>query len=186
VQHSDEYDFFKTFMQANLLARRYDDALEAARNLSAKLEVRRDEIILREDWAALILHFMGREGDAIQAANAALFRLEGLRNELGEDYRIDLAEARVSAIQGRDTEIIRNLIQKAIASRPKDAVAAFEFNLHCAEIYAIAGLVNDATKMTETLLRPPSNFSIYMIDLDPVFDGIREAPEFVAMLEQHR
>ncbi len=56
----------------------------------------------REDWAAQNLHFMGSADEARQAAAAALFRLKGLRMELGEDYRVDLAEARVRAIQGAE------------------------------------------------------------------------------------
>ena len=186
VQHSDDFDFFEAFMRTNLLARRFEEALEAARNISNGLEVRRNEVVFREDWAALILHYMGRKDEARQAANAALFRLKGLRAELGGDYRIDLAEARVSAIQGAAGDKVRNLIQKSISSRPEDSVKAFELNLDYAEIFAIAGLVHEATEVTEALLRPPSSTSIYMIDLNPAFDGIRENPEFAAMMERHR
>ena len=186
VQHSDDFDFFEAFMRTNLLARRFEEALEAARNISNGLEVRRNEVIFREDWAALVLHYMGRKDEARQAANAALFRLKGLRAELGGDYRIDLAEARVSAIQGAAGDKVRNLIQKSISSRPEDSVKAFELNLDYAEIFAIAGLVHEATEVTEALLRPPSSTSIYMIDLNPAFDGIRENPEFAAMMERHR
>ena len=63
---------------------------------------------------------------------------------------------------------------------------AFEFDLDCAKIFAISGLVHEATAMTESLLRPPSSTSIYMIDLDPAFDGIRDNPEFVSMMGRHR
>ena len=185
-QHSNNYDFFDAYMQVNLSARRYEQALSAARNLPDALEVRHKEIILREAWAALVLHLMGRKDESRQAANAALFRLKGLRAELGEDYRIDMAEAQVHAIQGTDTEKVRALIQKSSASRPSDAVAEIDFNLNCAETYAIAGLVQQATEMTETLLQPPSSTSIHTVDLNPAFDGIREDPVFVAMMERYR
>ena len=48
--------------------------------------------------------------------SAALFRLKGLSTELGADYRIDLAEARVHAIQGAGREEIEALTSLA-ASR---------------------------------------------------------------------
>ena len=61
-------------MIATMFGRRFEEALEAARNLPDELEIQRGRIILRENWAAEILHFMGREDDARAAANAALFR----------------------------------------------------------------------------------------------------------------
>jgi len=186
VQHSEDYDFFETYMHVNLLARRYEEALETARNLSDKLEVRREGIILRESWAALVLHLMGRRDDAMQAVNAALFRLNGLRTELGDDYRVDLAEAQLRAIQGADKNHIKTLVLRSISSRPDDAVAAFEHDLSCAEIYAIAGLVPEANVLIETLLTPPGNTSIHTIELNPVFDSMRNDPGFVAIMERYR
>ena len=186
AQHSQDFDIFESFMRVRKLARRYDEALEAARNLSDELEIQRGNITLREDWAAQILHFMGRQDEARQAASAALFRLKGLSTELGEDYRIDLAEARVSAIQGAAAEKIRPLIQKSITSMPKDDLAAFEIKLECAEIFGIAGMTAEAIDILESILVPPSSSSVYTIDLDPAFDAIRGDPEFIAMMERHR
>ncbi len=82
---------------------------------------------------------MGKADEAKQAAAAALFRLKGLRAELGEDHRIDLAEARIRAIQGADPDEVRALVQKSIASVPGDNLAAFEIGYTHAQIFAIAG-----------------------------------------------
>jgi len=101
AQRSDTYDFLDAYMAVSFQARRFDEALEAARGLPAEMEIQRNWITLKEDWAAQALHFMGRSEEAGQAAAAALFRLKGLRAELGDDYRLDLAEARIRALQGR-------------------------------------------------------------------------------------
>ncbi len=186
AQHSDEFDFFELFMDARVLAHRYDEALEAARNLSDGLEIQRGSIILKEDWAAQILYFMDREDEARQAANAALFRLQGLRTELGQDFRIDLAEARLSAIQGSAPAEVRALVQKSMSSRTTDDLAAFEFKLEYARIFGIAGMAAEAIEMLESIWQPPSGTSVFTLDLDPAFDGIRDDPGFVAMMEQHR
>jgi len=186
VQHTDDFDFFEAFMIARILAQRYAEALEVARKISTELEIQRGIIKLREDWAAQILHFMGRADEARQAAGAALFRLEGMRTELGEDYRIDLARARVSAIQGVGPEKIRALVQKSMSSRPTDDVAAFQYNLEYAHTFGIAGMAPEAIEILDAILLPPSDTSVYKIDLDPAFDGIRDDPEFVAMMERHR
>ena len=186
AQHTDEFDFFDAFMFVRTLAHNYDGALAASRQISDELEIQRGMIILREDWAAQILHFMGRKDEARQAAGAALFRLKGLRNQMGEDFRIDLAEARVSAIQGVAPEKVRMLVEKARLAEPADDLAAFRIRLVCAQIFGIAGMTPEAIEMLGPVLLPPSDSSVHTIDLDPAFDGIRNDPEFLAMMERYR
>jgi TolB-like protein/Tfp pilus assembly protein PilF len=185
-QHSDDFDFFELYMHARILAHQYDEALQAARNLSDELEIQRGSVILREDWAAQILHFMGREDEARQAANAALFRLQGLRTELGNDFRLDLAEARLGAIHGSTPEKVRAMVQKSMSSLPVDSLDEFEFKLDYAQIFGIAGMTTEAIEMLESIWQPPSSTSVFTVDLDPAFDGIRNKPEFVAMMERHK
>ena len=186
AQHSNDFDFFESFMQVNILAHRYEDALTAARQIPNELEIRRGLIILREDWAAQILFYMGHIDEARQAAAAALFRLKGLRAELGEDYRIDLAEARVSAIQGVASDQVMLMVEKSMSSAPADAVEAFHDKYKYAQIFAIAGMVSDAIEQLEPLWSPPSNVSAHIADIDPAFDGVRNDPDFAAMVEKHR
>jgi len=186
AQHSEDSDVFEMFMITRILAREFEQALETARNMSDEQEIQRGSIILREIRAAQILHFMGRKDEARQAAGAALFRLNGLHTELGEDYRLDLAEAMVSAMQGISPEDISTKVRKSMSSMPADNLAAFQYKLRYAQVFGIAGMTTEAIELLEPLLRPPSNTSVFTIDLDPSFDGIREMPEFVAMMEQHR
>jgi hypothetical protein len=184
-QFSNE-DFFEYYMVARILARRFDEALEAARAVSENMQIQRGKITLSEDWAAQVLHFMGRKDEARQAAGAALFRLEGIRAEQGEDYRIDLAELRITAIQGANQETVRKLAQKSRLSMPKDALQAFQIRAEHARIFAIAGMTTESIEMLESVLMPPSGTSVFIVDLDPAYDDIREDAEFVAMMEQYR
>ena len=186
AQHSEEFDHVWAFMVARMFGRRFEEALDAARNLPDEMEIQRGRIILRENWAAEILYFMGREEDARAAANAALFRLQGLRSKFGDDYRIDLAEAMMRAIQGGTAEDIQVRVQKSMASKPRDKVQEMRFKLEYARIYAIAGLAAESIEILEPLFAPPSETSVYTVELDPAFDGIREEPEFVAMMKRHR
>jgi len=150
------------------------------------MEIQRNLITLKEDWAAQALHFMGRREEEKQAIAAALFRLKGLHAQLGEDYRLDLAEARIQALQGAPADEVRNLVKKAMASAPADEVAEFERRLTYAQIFAIANLTSDAIAMLEPLLQAPSKTSVYKVDLDPAFDSIRDDPAFVAMMDSNR
>jgi hypothetical protein len=186
AQHSNDLDFFDGFMSVNIFARRYEDALVAARQVRSELEIRRGGIILREDWAAQILFHMGRHNEAKQAAAAALFRLKGLRTQLGEDYRIDLAEARVSAIQGVAPDKLRALVKKSMSSAPTDELAAFQNQYIYAQIFGMAGMVSDVIETLDSIWLPPSDTSAEKVNVDPAFDGIRNDPDFVAMLEEHK
>jgi len=186
AQRGDAYDIFEAYMVTGFMARRFEEALEVARGLAAEMEVQRNLITLKEDWAAQALHFMGRTEEAGQSAAAALFRLKGLHSELGEDYRLDLAEARVRALQGAGADEVRALVKKSMASAPADEVAAFERRATAAQIYGIANMAPDAVEMLESLFQPPSDISAHTVDLDPAFDSIRADPAFVAMMDRNR
>jgi TolB-like protein len=186
AQYGDDYEFLNNFLYARTLAHRFDEALEAARDISDALEIQRQLITLREDWAAQILYYMGRQDEARQAASAAMFRLKGLHASLGDDYRLNMAEARASALQGENSEVVTKLVQKSMSSNPEDAVAAIGFELEYAHIFAFAGMASEAVDLLENALKPPGAISVHIIDLDPAYDSIRDDPEFVAMMERHR
>jgi tetratricopeptide (TPR) repeat protein len=186
AQRGGDFNHFSTYMIVNTLARRFDDALAAARNLPDEAEIQQGIITFREDWAAQTLYHMGKSDEARQAAAAALFRLKSLRTELGEDYRMDLAEARIRALQGDSPETIKTLIEKSKSMAPVDQLAEFENGYIYAQIYAIAGMTAEAIGVLEPLLSPPSETSVYMVDLDPSFDAIRDDPEFKVMMKRNR
>ena len=47
-------------------------------------------------------------------------------------------------------------------------------------------MADDAIKLLEPLFAPPGETSVFIVDLDPAFDTIREEPEFIAMMERQR
>ena len=44
----------------------------------------------------------------------------------------------------------------------------------------------ETIEMLEPIMLPPSNTSVNTVDLDPAFDGIRNDPEFLALMERYR
>ena len=178
--------YFDQYMDTQLYARNFEAALRAARNMYDGLEVQRNAIALRELLAAQVLFHMGKKEEARQAANAALFRLKALGEQLGEDYRVDLAHATLSPILGEPPETVQAHVEKSMASRPDDRIQDIQFQIKYARIYAMAGQVDAAIEQLEPLLSPPSETTIHTVDLDPAFDGIRDHVDFVAMMDRHR
>jgi hypothetical protein len=129
---------------------------------------------------------MGLKEESESAANAGLFRLRGFREKLGDDYRLDHAEASLIGLKSSDPDEVRAAVQKANASRPADVIEEFRKQYQHARTFAMAGMVSDAINILEQQFNPPSEISVHWLDLDPAFNGIREEPEFIAMLERHR
>ena len=77
-------------------------------------------------------------------------------------------------------------MQKSVSSAPADSVSEFQRKRYHAQIFGMAGMAPEAAEILEALLQPPSNVSVYRIDLDPAFDEIRDDPAFVAMMERNR
>jgi hypothetical protein len=50
----------------------------------------------------------------------------------------------------------------------------------------IAGLHQEAFEQLELMLSNPGVFRVNYISLDPVFDGVRNDPEFVALMKKYR
>ena len=90
------------------------------------------------------------------------------------------------AVQGGTEAEIRDALGKSSSSRPADVLEEFNNRYEHARIYAIAGMTSDSIASLEPLFSPPSAISVPWVELDPVFNGIREEPEFMAMMERHR
>jgi TolB-like protein/Tfp pilus assembly protein PilF len=186
AQHADEIGFVESFISARLAAGRYEEALEVARLLPDEMEIQINMVRFREDRAAEILFLADRIDEARTAADAAWFRLQNLRTQLGDDYRVDSAEIMLSVIRGAGADEIRSRVAQVEQARPEDKVEESRFHTEFARIFAMAGLVSDSIEMLEPLFAPPSEVSATRVDLDPAYNRIREDPEFIAMMERHR
>ena len=93
-----------------------------------------------------------------------------------------LAHALIERMQDHDRAKEQGKRKHALT----DAVENARFQLEYARIFAAAGMADDSIRLLEPLFSPPSETSTFTVDLDPVFDGIRDEPEFVAMMERNR
>ena len=89
-------------------------------------------------------------------------------------------------MRGKKPEMVRSMVKKSMLSRPPDDVAGFAFDLEYARTYGMAGMAVEATEMLESILQPPSETSVFKVELDPAFDGVRDDPGFMAMMERHK
>jgi len=128
---------------------------------------------------------MGRVAEAGEQAQKAIARLEEMKKQGSPDYRILGAELRSYAILG-DRPKVLSLTDQYLSAKPADAVRDLIDNYSLARSYALAGMTDECVEILDKLLTAPSPTSVTWIELDPYFDGIREEPKFIAMLERHK
>jgi tetratricopeptide (TPR) repeat protein len=140
---------------------------------------------LRESWTAKILQLAGRKEEARNAARSALNRLRALEADIPRDYRYAEAEAGLYAILAEPEKVSR-LVQETLESKPTDAEYDGTIRYSLARSLVVAGLHQEAFEQLDIMLSNPGHIRVMWISLDPVFDGVRNDPEFVALMEKYR
>jgi TolB-like protein len=185
AQHTKDYNFLYSYWETQMLAGDFVKALEFAQSWPDEVEVNLSFFDLREILTAETLLAMGRVNDAKAKALEGLARLEKMKQEGRDDYRVSEQEAVAYSILG-DRLKVSEAIAKVVATRPPDAVEELRLKYWFAQGYARAGMSDECISTLDSLLSGPSTISVPWLELDPAFNGIRDNPEFVAMLERHK
>ena len=77
-------------------------------------------------------------------------------------------------------------VEKTLSLKPVDAVENMQIRYDLVRSLAMAGGSRRAVEMLDSLIPPPTIISVRYVELDPAFDGIRDDPAFVEMLDRHR
>ena len=186
IQLSGEPHSIQQFVDPRLMARRFEEALAAVRAMPDALEVHRARITFREELMAMTHFLAGRPEEARAAADAAWFRLQNLRQSMGEDYRILHAEAIVAGLRGESPQSLRERVESAARARPVDAVEGILLDWDLARVFGLAGMAEDAVRWLAPRLEAPSYATTERVALDPAFDAVRDDLAFAAMLERHQ
>jgi tetratricopeptide (TPR) repeat protein len=184
-QHTNDISTLLIYWPVKMLAGRFDSALEVANSWSDAWEMDVKAINLRESLIAMALNAMGRFDEAKENARIALNRLELIKQQGIDDFRVWTSELEAYAILG-DRQKVSDLAAKIMTLKPADAVEDFNIRYRFAQSYAYAGMPDECIATLDTLLSGISAISVPWVELDPAFNGIRNQPEFIAMLEKHR
>jgi len=185
AQHTKDQGFMYSYWQVQMLTGQLDSALEVAQGWSHDWEIDVKSIILRENLLARTMKALGRDADAVEYAREALSRLAMKKQQGLDDHRVSAAELEAFGIMG-DQQRVSELVDIVLTSKPADAVEDFNFKYMFAQSYASAGMPDKSIATLETLLSGISGISVPYLELDPAFNSIRNTPEFITLLEQHR
>ena len=166
----------------DVIERRFTDDFQALE----KKVVSNDLGHLQHLAARVALRVLAGEHEAAKSAGEeALPLLEAKLRERPEDTFVMMELAWVYIALGRNADALR-LAREAAGSIPieKDAVAGPTFQIGLAQIEARAGAPEEAVKRLRHLLSIPAGqvASIARLKIDPVWDPIRDRPDFQQLL----
>jgi TolB-like protein/Flp pilus assembly protein TadD len=166
----------------HVMERRFTDALRAFEAEANNGEIERT----RHLAGRAVLQLLAGQAEAAKSTGAeALPLLEARLRERPDDFFATTELAWVYLALGRNADALR-LAREAAASIPieKDAVDGPAFQVGLAQVEARAGASDDAIKRLRLLLAIPAgtDISIARLKIDPVWDPIRNRPDFQQLL----
>src|SRR5262249_9793433 len=165
-----------------VLQRRFTDAFQAL----DKEVVNDDRGRLQQLAGRVALRVLAGEGEAAKSAGEkALPLLEARFRERPDDIVVMTELSWVYLALGRNADALRLSRQvAALMSIEKDAVAGPSLQIGLAQIEARAGAPEEAIKRLRHLLSIPAGWavSIAFLKIDPVWDPIRNRPDFQQLL----
>jgi len=166
----------------DLMERRFTDAVQAFE----KEPVNTDHERLQQLAGRAALRFLAGEPEAAKSAGEeALPLLEATLRERPDDTFAMTELSWVYLVLGRNADALRISKQAAdTISIKKDAFSGPNFQVGLAQIEARAGAPEEAIKRLRLLLSIPAGWevSIARLKIDPVWDPIRNRPDFQQLL----
>ena len=164
----------------DVIERRFTDALQALENRASNNDR------LQQLFARVVLPVLSRQTEAAKlAGEEALPLLEARLRERPDDTRAMSKLSWVCLAVGRNADALRLSKEAAdLISIEKDALLGPSFQNGLAQIEASAGAPEAAIKRLRHLLSIPAGVeaSIARLKIDPVWDPIRNRPDFQQLL----
>jgi serine/threonine-protein kinase len=178
----DVVDWIGMAVYLDVIERRFSDAFQAF----DKKVVNDERDHLQQLAGRVVLRMLSGQTEAAKSTgNEALPLLEAALRERRDDTFAMTALSWVYLALGRDVDAIRLSKQAAEASPiEKDAFSGPSFQTGLAQIEARAGAPEEAIKRLRHLLSIPAGhvISIPFLKIDPVWDPIRNRPDFQQLL----
>jgi TolB-like protein len=170
-----------------LLERKYEDALNAAESLS-------DDLLSTVPTAVCgkyyLIGFARRALHDEAGARVAFLKAKDLA---AEDLKkspdlpeLHILQAKILAYLGeKDAGLAEAHLAADLLPESKDALGGPDITAGVAEVYCITGENDRAIELLDGLLGRPSNITVPLLKLSPVWDPLRQDPKFQALLEKH-
>jgi TolB-like protein/Tfp pilus assembly protein PilF len=170
-----------------ILTHRYEEALhlmQQSPQQSFHMEIPVDQP--KALFIGQALRLLHKDAEARAAYEEARVVLEASVREVPDDAMRHALLGQIYAALGRKEDAIREG-KRAMEILPesKDALEGPMATIGLAQIYAVVGDRDNALSLLEHLLEIPSSLSVHMLQLDPIWDSLRNDPRFTELLKKH-
>jgi serine/threonine-protein kinase len=168
-----------------IMQHKYEEALNALRNLPVQ-KSNPHQMIEAPLQEAIIYRRMGQTQKSGIALQQAKEQAEAALEEAPNEPSRHALLARVLAQLGEKEKAVAEA-RRAMELRPESA-DAFEgpnFSGTLAEVYAVNGQNPEAIQVLDHLLTVPSELTVALLRLDPIWDSLRTDSAFQQMLAKH-
>ena len=139
-----------------------------------------------ELWACMCLHQLVDPRQAEPRCVSAADELRRMAASNPFDSNIASALGFALALAGdRHAAILEGRRAADLMPVSKDAMDGIIHVIDLAQIYTIVGETESALDLIEQALSKPSNLSVGLLRLDPIWDPLRDHPRFQALLEKY-
>jgi tetratricopeptide (TPR) repeat protein len=170
-----------------MLERKDQEVIETVRQYPAEETKEKPHSVIE---AALLegaaLDKLGKAAEARAAFERAKTRAEvALKEAPDEPSRHKLLALALAHLGEKETAIAE--AKRAVALRPesRDAFEGPGYTIGLAEVYALTGENAKAIELLDGLLSRPSDLTVHVLKLDPVFDSLRNDPGFQNLLAKY-
>ena len=169
------------------MARDYEGALEALNMMPDPTEDARPPALGIPDKLLAELQIRWFMGDDERAKTllkeAGSIMEKRVADESQHDTRALLGEALLAAMEG-DTSETQRLIRRWYREGATDVPERVQFKDQVCQTLAMAGAAEAAVECLRSAFEEPSNAMPFLEPYLPFYDGIREAPVFLALLAE--
>jgi TolB-like protein len=176
----DQFDTWRS----SLYVRDFDTAFKDIEEWQEIFFESKDILLSRQMLAGLTWRY---KGDTEKARPLLLASKEELEQKLQEDEGNFAILRSLCFITGGlgDLAGARETCRSSLAAAPNDAFLASEFKFTAAVGLALAGDAQGSVSLLKAILDSNVGPTIYPVIYHPAFDGIREDPAYVKLLEQY-
>ncbi len=170
--------------RSSLLMDDYDAAIEDVVYWPERFLITKDWYLTKSLLTGLTHHFFGNDQAALPMLIEAKQDLEIRLKNNPNNYAVSRSMCLImGALANLDAANLH--CSKFLETVPKDAFISGGFKFDAAAGLALAGNAKASIELIRAILDGDAGPTIYMVIYHPAFDGIREDPEYIELLEEY-
>jgi tetratricopeptide (TPR) repeat protein len=187
MPESEKAHLMAEFAQARIMQRKYAEALQDAEGVKDEL-LGKDLAVLCTKYGVIgfARKMLKDEAGAREALLTAKRYAETYLNEGPNEAKRHATLAHLLALLGeKDAAIAEAKRATEILPESVDAFEGPGMTQTLAEVYALVGEQDKAIDLLEGLLSRPSNITVAILKIVPIWDSLRDKPRFIELLKKY-